>query len=193
MATHGAPGNSKHHIGWGRHGKYAIPPPPPKSAVCPQGHPCAPKSEQHGDQCQQNPTPRPRVSSSGAASSRAARQRGGEEVGRHNTRNYARTGVFRPRGTPHRQPYGKMRQTAVRHLSVALESVGARCAHRVRTVAPISSQTPVHHSKMHPPQTAHRTPERLRCKHKTCLRSFDLVTNQSPRPVGSVCSFLEAS
>ena len=50
-----------------------------------------------------------------------------------------------------------------------LEGVVAPRAHRVRTVAIIGGQTPVHHPEMHPPKQPHGTLEKINCKHTTGL------------------------
>ena len=73
-----------------------------------------------------------------------------------------------------------------------LEGVIAPSAHRVRTVATISGQTPSAPSQDAPTQTAHRILEKISGKHNTCLATFFFVANESQRLLGGFCSFLEA-
>ena len=65
-----------------------------------------------------------------------------------------------------------------------LEGVVAPHAHRGRTLAATVWSPTGAPSQDAPPQTAHRTPENPRCRHKTCLLGcFFMVANPSQRPV----------
>ena len=74
------------------------------------------------------------------------------------------------------------------------EGVVAPRAHRVRTVATISSHTRVHHPKMHPPKQPIPYPRTAELQAQD-LSSWVLfmVANTSQRLLSSFCSFLEAS
>ena len=71
--------------------------------------------------------------------------------------------------------------------------VVAQCAHRVRTVATISGQTPVNHPKMHQPKQPEPQKILIARTRPVFLRFVLMVANKSQRLLGSSCSFLGAS